>query len=118
MAYLLDTDVFIQAKNLHYGIDFCPAFWSWLDVGNRSGRVFSIARVKEELTAGTGELADWAAERGTSFFLGPNEDTLMALARVTRCVMSGEFDASAPTYSSRALTHGSPRMRSLEGGRS
>jgi hypothetical protein len=26
MAYLLDADVFIRAKNLHYGYDFCPAF--------------------------------------------------------------------------------------------
>ena len=26
MAYLLDADVFIRAKNLHYGFDFCPAF--------------------------------------------------------------------------------------------
>ena len=26
MAYLLDANVFIQAKNLHYGLDFCPAF--------------------------------------------------------------------------------------------
>ena len=29
MAYLLDADVFIRAKNLHYGFDFCPAFWDW-----------------------------------------------------------------------------------------
>jgi hypothetical protein len=28
--YLLDANVFIQAKNLHYGFDFCPAFWAWL----------------------------------------------------------------------------------------
>ncbi|ANT65111.1 hypothetical protein Ptc2401_01341 [Prosthecochloris sp. CIB 2401] len=27
MTYLLDANVFIQAKNLHYGFDFCPAFW-------------------------------------------------------------------------------------------
>jgi hypothetical protein len=27
--YLLDTNVFIQARNLHYGFDFCPAFWDW-----------------------------------------------------------------------------------------
>lgn len=26
-GYLLDANVFIQAKNLHYGMDFCPAFW-------------------------------------------------------------------------------------------
>ena len=25
--YLLDANVLIQAKNLHYGFDFCPAFW-------------------------------------------------------------------------------------------
>lgn len=30
MTYLLDANVFIQAKNLHYGPDFCPAFWQWL----------------------------------------------------------------------------------------
>lgn len=32
MAYLLDANVFIQARNLQYGFDFCPAFWDWLDV--------------------------------------------------------------------------------------
>ena len=25
--YLIDTNVFIEAKNRHYGFDFCPAFW-------------------------------------------------------------------------------------------
>lgn len=30
MPYLLDANVFIQAKRLHYGMDFCPAFWDWL----------------------------------------------------------------------------------------
>ena len=30
VAYLLDANVFIQAKNLYYGFDFCPAFWEWL----------------------------------------------------------------------------------------
>lgn len=31
MKYLLDANIFIQAKNLQYGFDFCPAFWDWLD---------------------------------------------------------------------------------------
>ena len=39
MAYFLDADVFIRAKNLHYGFDFCPAFWEWLIRQNRIGRV-------------------------------------------------------------------------------
>jgi len=28
MSYLLDSDVFIQAKNLHYGLDFCNTIWA------------------------------------------------------------------------------------------
>jgi Domain of unknown function (DUF4411) len=27
MPYVLDTNVFLQAKNLHYGFNFCPGFW-------------------------------------------------------------------------------------------
>jgi hypothetical protein len=42
MAYLLDADVFIRAKNLHYGLDFCPAFWDWLIQSNADGVVFSV----------------------------------------------------------------------------
>ena len=42
MAYLLDANVFMSAKNLHYGLDFCPAFWDWLIRENRAGKVFSI----------------------------------------------------------------------------
>lgn len=52
MSYLLDANVFIQAKNLHYGLDFCPAFWDWLVAQNAAGRVFSIDKVADEIAAG------------------------------------------------------------------
>jgi hypothetical protein len=29
MPYPRDANVFIQAKNLRDGLDFCPAFWDW-----------------------------------------------------------------------------------------
>jgi hypothetical protein len=45
MSYLLDSDVFIQAKNLHYGFDFCPAFWDWIDEQRQTATVLSIDRV-------------------------------------------------------------------------
>jgi hypothetical protein len=48
MAYLLDADVFIQAKNLHYGFSFCPAFWDWITRENGAGKVFSIEKVRDE----------------------------------------------------------------------
>ena len=41
MPYLLDANVFIQAKRLHYGMDFCPAFWDWLIARNAANEVFS-----------------------------------------------------------------------------
>ena len=37
MAYLLDANVFIQAKNLHYGLDFCPAFWAGVESSSAGG---------------------------------------------------------------------------------
>jgi len=51
MAYRLDANVFIQAKNLYYGLDFCPAFWDWLIAHNKAGRVFSIEKVGDEIEA-------------------------------------------------------------------
>lgn len=47
MAYLLDLDVFIQAKNLRYGFDFCPAFWDWIDQQATAGEVLSTEKVKD-----------------------------------------------------------------------
>ena len=72
MAYLLDANVFISAKNLHYGLDFCPAFWAWLIDQNRANRVFSIEKVGDEVLALGDELSEWANARGDAFFLKPD----------------------------------------------
>ncbi len=69
MAYLLDTNVFIEAKNRHYGLDFCPAFWDWIDHAHQAGTVFSIDKVAIELDAVDDDLATWASERPDAFFL-------------------------------------------------
>jgi len=83
MAYLLDADVFIRAKNLHYGLDFCPAFWDWLTAQNGAGRVFSIERVGDEVQAVDDELSAWAGARGDGFFLKPDAAVFPALASVS-----------------------------------
>ena len=44
MTYLLDTNIFIDAKNRYYGFDICPAFWEWLTKLNKSEIVFSIEK--------------------------------------------------------------------------
>lgn len=60
MKYLLDSNVFIEAKNLYYGFDFCPAFWAWLDQEHERAHVFSIEKVQDELRGGGDELTKWA----------------------------------------------------------
>lgn len=83
MAYLLDANVFIQAKNLHYGFDFCPAFWSWMEASNAARVTFSIEKVGAELAAGTDVLSDWASARGPEFFLPADSAVLPALGQVS-----------------------------------
>src|SRR5438093_1600588 len=95
MPYLLDANVFIQAKNLHYGLDFCPAFWDWLVVRNTAGDVFSIERVGDEIEAGGDELAEWAAERGPTFFVKPDAAILAALPRVSAWVTGQRYEPAA-----------------------
>ena len=95
MAYLLDANVFIQAKNLHYGFDFCPAFWEWLIVNNTAKRVFSIEKVGDEINAGADELATWAAERGPEFFLKPDAALLPSLGSVSNWVSNQKYEPVA-----------------------
>lgn len=95
MAYLLDTNIFIQARNLQYGFDFCPAFWDWLEQNNAASKVFSIQHVSGELQAGGDDLSDWAAARGDRFFLAPDEAVLPALPRVSTWAAGQNYEPAA-----------------------
>ncbi len=86
MAYLLDANVLIAAKNLHYGMDFCPAFWDWIVIAHQTGKIFSIDKVADELSVGQDDLADWAANLPGSFFLDPDHATLSAMGVVANWV--------------------------------
>jgi hypothetical protein len=93
--YLLDANVFIQAKNLHYGFDFCPAFWDWLLARNTADQVASIDKVGDELQAWADDLSDWATARGPAFFLPPDDPVLPALARVSAWAMGQTYEPAA-----------------------
>ena len=95
MPYLLDANVFIQGKNLHYGLDFCPAFWDWLVAENAAGNVFSIERVGDEIEAGGDELATWAAARGSAFFVKPDAAILSALPKVSVWITAQGYEPAA-----------------------
>ncbi|NOZ71421.1 MAG: DUF4411 family protein [Chloroflexi bacterium] len=95
MAYLLDANVFIQAKNLHYGFDFCPAFWDWLVVSNERGIVFSIEKVGDEIEVGNDDLAQWAHARGNGFFLPPDSQIVPAFGQVSTWVNTQGYEPAA-----------------------
>ena len=95
MAYLLDTNVFIDAKARHYGLDFCPGFWDWLAVAGQSGSVASIIQVRRELQ--DDELDDWLDALGANFFRQPDVQVLEAMARVSQWIDSQPFTPAAKT---------------------
>jgi hypothetical protein len=95
MPYLLDANVFIQAKKLHYGLDFCPAFWEWLIDENKNGNVVSIEKVSDEIEAGGDELWDWARQRGDAFFLKPVGSLPAALGQVSTWATGQSYEQAA-----------------------
>lgn len=94
MAYLLDANVFIQAKNLHCGFDFCPAFWDWIEAANDDGSVMSIDRVRDELLGGDDDLVTWAQER-PAFFVEADPGMLPHLQAVSRWANGTGYEPAA-----------------------
>ena len=95
MAYLLDANVFIEAKNRFYGFDFCPAFWDWIDAAHRAGRVFSIEKVADEIVGGGDDLATWAQQRNASFFLRPDAPVVASLQATSAWASTGNYEPAA-----------------------
>jgi hypothetical protein len=95
MPYLLDANVFIAAKNLHYGLDFCPAFWEWLIDQNKAGRVFSIEKVGDEVQALADDLSVWASPLGNGFFLKPDSSVFPSLATVSAWANGQKYEPAA-----------------------
>lgn len=77
--YLLDANVFIQVTNLHYGFDFCPAFWDWLVEQHGVGKVACIEKLAHEPHVGSDQLATSAETRGDDFFQRPDGAAVPAL---------------------------------------
>lgn len=78
--YLLDSDVFIAAKNAYYAFDICPGFWDEILKHHGVGRAFSISRVRNELLLGikTENLHQWVANVvPASFFLEVDDEPVI-----------------------------------------
>lgn len=71
-SYIVDSDVFISAKNSYYAFGFCPGFWDGVLHHHAHDRVFSIDRVRAELLSGSPQedLVLWVKQHvPATFFL-------------------------------------------------
>lgn len=97
MSYLLDANVFIAAKNLHYGFDFCPAFWEWIGKKSDEGTVLSIDKVGDEIQAGGDDLSEWAKDFGSTLFRPTDTKVAEKFADVSAWATSQRYEAGAIT---------------------
>jgi hypothetical protein len=72
--YLLDANVFIQASRQYYGFETCPGFWESLIKQHEHKRIFSIERIKAEITKGNDILKDWVEAEVPETFFQNNDD--------------------------------------------
>jgi Domain of unknown function (DUF4411) len=103
MKHLLDSDILIRAKNDHYAMDFCPAFWDWLIVGRKNGQVFSIRAVYDELAQAPEEddeeeeddLSKWVKSDGNCLFLPHDQPMADKMAVVALWANSQQYNPGA-----------------------
>jgi hypothetical protein len=63
VIYLLDANTLIEAKNRHYGMDFCPAFWDFIELEATKTTLASIDMVYDELKEYGDDLSQWVKDR-------------------------------------------------------
>ena len=90
MSYCLNSNTFIEAKNRYYGLDFCPAYWDWLDREAASGQLLCVRAIYDEIAEGKDELSTWIKARSDGNWLCKidAEDTQKAFKQVVTHVES------------------------------
>lgn len=100
MSYLLDANVFIESGNRYYSMDICPAFWDWIIVANKNGKVFSLDKVKQELCKiKKDNVSEWArmidsGERKSKLFLS-SQAAETAMSAVAAWVDANDYEMAA-----------------------
>lgn len=94
MAYLLDANVLIQAKNAHYGFSFCPGFWDWVLQENGQGKIFIIPQVLDEIKKGQDQLKNWCGVN-SGLRSTPDASLPASLSSVANWVVGQSYDQNA-----------------------
>jgi len=86
--YILDANIFIEAKRRYYGFDLCPGFWEALIYHNSKGNIASIDRVRKELLAGKDDLAVWSRKTPDLFASTDSSSVINAYKIIIRWVQN------------------------------
>lgn len=94
MAYLIDACCLIEAQDRYFPFDICPGFWDWLDQQNKSSVVYSIDRIYLELVDRGDDIANWAKQRSTSFFLPSDNSITLSMRTISTWLVSASATGS------------------------
>ena len=87
MNWILDTNIFINAAQKYYGMDFCPGFWKWLL--QHTDQMYTIEMVETELSEKDDDLSAWCKEQlPKTFFRTADDETMSCYKKVVKHVMA------------------------------
>lgn len=96
VKYILDANIFIEAKHRYYAFDLCPGFWKSLLHHNSKGNLVSIDRVKKELLEGKDDLADWSKKTPELFTSTDSTSVISAYRDINQWAQNqGRFSDTA-----------------------
>lgn len=100
--YILDANVFIEAKRRYYAFNLCPGFWDSLLHHNSMGNLESIDYVKKELLEGKDDLATWSKKIPSLFASTDNKFVLTDYGAIIQWTQSQEHfrDAAKSEFAS------------------
>ncbi len=101
VKYILDANIFIEAKRRYYAFNLCPGFWDSLLHHNSVGNLESIDRVRKELSEGD-DLDAWKKKASGLFASTENKVVLSAYSDIIQWVQSQERfnDATKSVFAS------------------
>lgn len=91
---ILDSNVFIEAKNRFYAFDICPGYWDFVNKDFRSGGALSIMHVWDELAFGGDDLAAWMKDhldKKTQFYDCIADEAVVAQYRMVSSYVTAEY---------------------------
>jgi hypothetical protein len=106
MAYLLDTNTFIEPNNRLCPIDVCPGLWDWFIDKNLINELFSIDKVYEELLKQEDQLSNWAKKHKKNLFLDTTDEVSNKVIELSSKIENNQImftkDSSSHKFSSHA----------------